>query len=77
MRQIDEAGLRPGEDAELKQERERLRSAYGNDISLDMAPGPDGSGTRVTVRMPLVTAPPEAPASPPEPSPFGPSRFLP
>jgi hypothetical protein len=25
----------------------------------------------------LVTAPPEAPASPPEPSPFGPSRFLP
>jgi signal transduction histidine kinase len=61
----------------LQSVRERLRSAYGNDISLDMAPGPDGSGTRVTVRMPLVTAPPEAPASPPEPSPFGPSRFLP
>ena len=56
--------------------RERLRSAYGKDIGLEMVPGPDGQGTRVTVRMPLHTDAP-APAPSPEPSPFGPSRFLP
>ena len=56
--------------------RERLRSAYGQDISLEMVPGPGGEGTRVTVRMPLQTDTP-APAPAPELSPFGPSRFLP
>ena len=60
----------------LQSVRERLRSAYGQDISLEMVPGPDGEGTRVTVRMPLHADAP-APAPAPEPSPFGPSRFLP
>jgi len=60
----------------LQSVRERLRSAYGQDISLEMVPGPGGEGTRVTVRMPLLTDAP-APAPAPEPSPFGPSRFLP
>ncbi len=60
----------------LQSVRERLRSAYGQDISLEMVPGPGGEGTRVTVRMPLPTDTP-APAPAPEPSPFGPSRFLP
>jgi Histidine kinase/Histidine kinase-, DNA gyrase B-, and HSP90-like ATPase len=60
----------------LQSVRERLRSAYGQDISLEMVPGPGGEGTRVTVRMPLQTDAP-APAPAPEPSPFGPSRFLP
>ena len=60
----------------LQSVRERLRSAYGQDISLEMVPGPGGEGTRVTVRMPLQTDTP-APAPAPEPSPFGPSRFLP
>jgi LytS/YehU family sensor histidine kinase len=60
----------------LQSVRERLRSAYGKDIGLEMVPGPGGEGTRVTVRMPLQTdAPPPAPM--PDPSPFGPSRFLP
>lgn len=60
----------------LQSVRERLRSAYGQDISLEMVPGPGGEGTRVTVRMPLQTDTlPPAPA--PELSPFGPSRFLP
>jgi LytS/YehU family sensor histidine kinase len=56
--------------------RERLRSAFGKDIGLEMVPGPGGEGTRVTVRMPLHAEAP-APAPAPEPSPFGPSRFLP
>lgn len=56
--------------------RERLRSAYGQDIGLEMVPGPGGEGTRVTVRMPLQADPP-APDPAPDPSPFGPSRFLP
>lgn len=60
----------------LQSVRERLRSAYGQDISLEMVPGPGGEGTRVTVRMPLTSDTP-APAPAPEPSPFGPSRFLP
>ncbi len=60
----------------LQSVRERLRSAYGRDIGLEMVPGPGGEGTRVTVRMPLQTDAP-APAPAPEPSPFGPSRFLP
>lgn len=60
----------------LQSVRERLRSAYGQDISLEMVPGPGGEGTRVTVRMPLQTDT-LAPAPAPEPSPFGPSRFLP
>jgi signal transduction histidine kinase len=61
----------------LQSVRERLRSAYGHDIGLDIVPGPDGNGTRVTVRIPLAPAQPAAPAPAPEPSPFGPSRFLP
>lgn len=60
----------------LQSVRDRLRSAYGQDISLEMVPGPAGEGTRVTVRMPLQSDAP-APAPAPEPSPFGPSRFLP
>src|SRR3989344_1124099 len=60
----------------LQSVRERLRSAYGQDISLEMVPGPGGEGPRVTVRMPLHADAP-APAPAPEPSPFGPSRFLP
>nr|WP_315194252.1 histidine kinase [uncultured Aquabacterium sp.] len=61
----------------LQSVRERLRSAYGDDISLDMAPGAEGIGTHVTVRMPLQPSRHEIPPSTPDPSPFGPSRFLP
>ena len=60
----------------LQSVRERLRSACGQDIGLEMVPGPGGEGTRVSVRMPLHPASP-LPSTTTEPSPFGPSRFLP
>src|SRR5690606_20459105 len=61
----------------LRSVRERLESAYGSDISLDMVPGPDGEGTRVSVCIPLRPDREPAPAPAPETSPFAPSRFLP
>lgn len=57
--------------------RTRLRSAYGDAAQLEIVPGPDGHGTRVTVRIPLHQPPREIPPSTLDPSPFGPSPFLP
>jgi len=74
LSEADAASSGPGFG--LQSVRERLRSAYGQDIGLDVAPGPGGEGTRVTVRVSLNTEAP-TPAPAPEPSPFGPSRFLP
>ena len=65
----------PGGGFGLQSVRERLRSAYGPDIGLDISPGPQGDGTLISLRLPMRPSNP-APQTDETASPFGPSRFL-